>query len=623
MQPTVCFVSASNQNVFFGELLDVLADALGEHGLAVERSIDCFPELREGVAYAFVPHELIPLLMTDAHPSDTQLRRSVAICTEQPGTPWFDHTVQIARRTGASVDINRLGVAEQRKHGIDATFLQLGYTPAWDRWRGECEAARPVDLALLAGSTPRRLAAVAASAGHLAGRRTELHMPEAFVPHLAESRHFLAGEQKWELLASTKVLMNIHRSELGYFEWQRASEALANGCVLLSDPSLGFEPLVPGEHFMSVSYDSLDVALGALLADEDLLDRTRRSAYDFIRSELPLTRSIDVLAEALTDVMRAPTGPRRSDGRAPSPRPKRPPMPPPAFERVEGERNELDVLRMATKQLLLDQREMRKTLHNIEVAVEGGAHEDLVESFGPTRDAPRVSVVITVYNYAALVTKAIESVAASEFSDYEMVIVDDASSDDSGERIREALRWAPWVTAKLVTRGRNEGLAQARNLGSELARGEFLFILDADNTIYPHALGRLVKALDEDPSASFAYGIIEQFGIDGSKGLLSYLEWDPQRLRYGNFIDAMAMVRRQALLDAGGYVTDPRLHGWEDFALWCAFAQNGLDGVRVPEILAGYRGAAHPWISITKNHTSVAWTLLLDRFEFLGAQASP
>src|ERR1700733_8062502 len=572
MQPTVCFVSASNQNVFFGELLDVLADALGEHGLAVERSIDCFPELREGVAYAFVPHELIPLLMTDAHPSDTQLRRSVAICTEQPGTPWFDHTVQIARRTGASVDINRLGVAEQRKHGIDATFLQLGYTPAWDRWRGECEAARPVDLALLAG---------------------------------------------------TKVLMNIHRSELGYFEWQRASEALANGCVLLSEHSLGFEPLVPGEHFMSVSYDSLDVALGALLADEDLLDRTRRSAYDFIRSELPLTRSIDVLAEALTDVMRAPTGPRRSDGRAPSPRPKRPPMPPPAFERVEGERNELDVLRMATKQLLLDQREMRKTLHNIEVAVEGGAHEDLVESFGPTRDAPRVSVVITVYNYAALVTKAIESVAASEFSDYEMVIVDDASSDDSGERIREALRWAPWVTAKLVTRGRNEGLAQARNLGSELARGEFLFILDADNTIYPHALGRLVKALDEDPSASFAYGIIEQFGIDGSKGLLSYLEGDPPRLPYGNFIDARAMWRRQALLDAGGYVTDPRLHGWEDFALWCAFAQNGLDGVRVPEILAGYRGAAHPWISITKNHTSVAWTLLLDRFEFLGAQASP
>ena len=143
MQPTVCFVSASNQNVFFGELLDALADALGEHGFAVERAVDYFPELRDGLAYAFVPHELIPLLMPDAHPSDRQLRRSVAICTEQPGTPWFDHTVQIARRAGASVDINRLGVAEQRKLGIGATFLQLGYTPLWDRWRGERAATRP------------------------------------------------------------------------------------------------------------------------------------------------------------------------------------------------------------------------------------------------------------------------------------------------------------------------------------------------------------------------------------------------------------------------------------------------------------------------------------------------
>ncbi|HXM87791.1 MAG TPA: glycosyltransferase family A protein, partial [Solirubrobacteraceae bacterium] len=243
----------------------------------------------------------------------------------------------------------------------------------------------------------------------------------------------------------------------------------------------------------------------------------------------------------------------------------------------------------------------------------------VVESFGPERDSPRVSVVVTVYNYAALVTKAIESVAASEFTDYELVIVDDASSDDSGERIREALLWAPWVTAKLVTRGRNEGLAQARNLGGELARGEFLFILDADNMIYPHALGRLVRALDERSDAAFAYGIIEQFGVDGSTGLLSYLEWDPKRLRYGNFIDAMAMMRRKALLEAGGYVTDPRLHGWEDFALWCAFASHGRGGVRVPEIVARYRVAGHSMISITNIDTSVAWTLLLDRYEFLAA----
>jgi hypothetical protein len=618
MEPTVCFVSASCQNVFFAELLDALAEALGSHGVAVEHAVDYFPEARDGLSYAFVPHELMPLLMPDAHPSDQQLRRSVAICTEQPGTPWFDHTVQIARRAGRSVDINRLGVAEQRKLGIEAQFLQLGYSPLWDRWHGEQEGVRPVELALLAGSTPRRLTAVARSARRLAGRRTELHLPEAFVPHRPGSEHFLDGERKWELLARTKLLMNIHRSELGYFEWQRAVETLANGCVLLSEHSLGFDPLVPGEHFISVSYDSLDVALGALLDDEELLAKMRSSAYDFLREELPLTRSVEVLADAIVDVLRAPTGAARPAGR-PSPRPLAPPMPPPEFERVAAGRSELDVLRMATKQLLLDQREMRKTLHNIEVALDGSRREDVVEEFGPARGSPRVSVVITVYNYAALVTKAIQSVAASEFTDYELVIVDDASSDGSGEQIREALLWAPWVTAKLVTRGRNEGLAQARNLGTELAGGELIFILDADNAIYPNALGRLVRALDEDPSAAFAYGIIEQFGLEGSSGLLSYLAWDPDRLRYGNFIDAMAMVRRDALLESGGYVTDPRLHGWEDFALWCGFAARGWHAARVPEVVARYRTAPHSMISITNIDTSVAWTLLLDRFEFLAA----
>jgi hypothetical protein len=618
MKPTVCFVSASCQNIFFAELLDALAAALSDHGVAVERAVDHFPQPRDDLAYAFVPHELLPLLMPDAHPSDQQLRRSVAICTEQPGTPWFDHTVQIARRAGRSVDINRLGVAEQRKLGIEATFLQLGYTPLWDRWHGAADRDRPIDLTMLAGTTPRRLEAIARSAKQLAGRRTELHLPEAFVPHGADSSHFLSGEGKWELLSGAKILMNIHRSELGYFEWQRAVETIANGCVLLSEHSLGFEPLVAGEHFVSVSYDSLDVALGALLNDQELLAGMRVAAYQLLREQLPLSRSITVLAEAIEEVLRHPSAPAR--GRAPVPRPKRPPMPAPEFESVAEARSEIDVLRMATKQLLLEQREIRKTLHNIELAVEGGVEgQDTVESYGPARDRPRVSVVITAYNYAALVPKAIESVAASEFTDFELVIVDDASSDDSPERIRETLQWSSWMTARVVTRARNEGLAAARNVGAELARGELVFILDADNMIYPHALGRLVRALDEDPDAAFAYGIIEQFGIDGSTGLLSYLAWDPQRLRYGNYIDAMALMRREALLEAGGYVSDARLHGWEDFALWCAFAARGWRGVRVPEIVARYRVAPHSMISITNIDTSVAWTLLLDRFDFLAA----
>jgi Glycosyl transferase family 2 len=621
MEPTVCFVSATYQNVFFTELLDALADALTGHGIAVERAVDCFPELRDGLVYVFVPHELLPFLMPDAHPSEPQLQRSVTICTEQPGTSWFDEDVRIAKRAAAAIDINRLGVAAMKKLGVDAKLLQLGYVPAWDHWHGQQTSARPVDVTFQGGATPRRLRALARCARQLAGRPTELHLFESALPHRADSEHFLSGARKWEMLRSSKLLMNVHRSELGYLEWQRAIGAMVNGCVFLSEHSLGFEPLVPGEHFVSVSFNSLDVALEGLLGDEDRLARIRTAAYEFLREEHPLSASIEVLAETAGEVASRPIPAAAGRAREVAARPKSPQVPSTEYERIAHARSELDILRMATKQLLLDQRELARTLRDVQMEMRAEEHDDAIECLGvqDASGAPRVSVVVTVYNYASLVGTAIDSVAASDFGDYEIVIVDDASTDGSGDAIRSALARAPWARAKLVTRSHNRGLARARNLGAEIASGDLLFMLDADNLVYPHALGRLVRAMDERPKAAFAYGIIEQFAADGPASLMSYLGWDPQRLRYGNFVDAMAIMRRSTLLEAGGYATDPRLYGWEDFALWCAYADRGWEGVRVPEIVARYRLAMHSMISLTNIDASSAWSLLLDRFACLSA----
>jgi hypothetical protein len=618
--PTACFVSASRQNVFFAELLDALADELTGQGMAVERAVDHFPALREGLAYVFVPHELMPLLMADAHPTEQQLRRSIAICTEQPGTHWFEEAAQVAARAAAAVDINRVGVSALRKLGVEAHLLQLGYTKRWDRWHGDMSASRPIDVALLAGATPRRLTAVARCAGQLAGRRTELHLPEALVPHRADSEQFISGTRKWDLLAQSRLLLNVHRDELGYFEWQRAIEAMANGCVLLSEHSLDFAPLVAGEHFISVSNESLDVALEALLDDEPLLARMRASAYALLRDEHPLSSSIGVLAEAIATVASQPAL-AASRAHPAVPRPKPPQLPPPAWEPT-GASDDMRAMREAMGRLLVDQRETRDSLRDLELAAHGGDGADQIERMGDERDSPaRVSVVLTVADQAPSVATAIESVSVSDYSDFELLVVDDASSDGSGNRIRAALARAPWVSATLVTRARRRGPAQARNLACELAKGEFLFALDARDAPYPHALGRLVQALDEAPDTAFAYGIVAQLGMDGAASLTSYLGWDPTMLRYGNFLDAMAMVRRLALMEVGGYATDPLLSGWEDFAMWCAFADRGWRGTRVPEIVASQRLALRPPTKPQGADASAAWSLLLDRFGCLSASA--
>ena len=79
----------------------------------------------------------------------------------------------------------------------------------------------------------------------------------------------------------------------------------------------------------------------------------------------------------------------------------------------------------------------------------------------------------------------------------------------------------------------------------------------------------------------------------------------------------MRAVRREVLLGVGGFTSDFRLHGWEDFALWCAFADAGLRGVRVPEIVARYVSAAHSMVSVTNIDVAEAYATLARAHPFI------
>lgn len=615
--PTVCIVSASGQNVFFEELLAAFEGALRRTtDLRIERSVDCFPRLRDDLAYLFVPHEYLPLTQAGAHPSPAQLRRSVALCTEQPGTPWFDQAVPVAKAAGRAIDINDEGTRELRRLGVSADTLQLGYVPEWDHWGGDEQREREFDLTFMGGYTPRRAKALASCGSVLVDRHAAIHLFDTRIPHTAASDAFFSGTRKWEHLASSKVILNVHRSPLAYLEWQRVLGAMANGCVVLTEHSLGCDPLVAGEHFVSTTAENIPTVLRGLLDDEDLLARVRRQAYEALRDRLPLDASISLLAEALDAVSRADVDGLAPGRLQPHAQPRPPVAPLPEYERLVQQRTETDVMRMALKHLILSQADITRSLRATAVRSE----PDHVETYGHARQRPpRVSVVLTVYNYATVVGEAIASVAASDHDDYEIVVVEDASTDDSLAAIRAAIHAHPWVRATLVARGSNQGLAAARNLGVACASAESVFILDADNAVYPHCLSRLDAALSGNPDLSFAYGLLEVFDSTGARDLMSWRHWDPHALRFGNYIDAMAMIRKSAIEEAGGYTADRRLYGWEDFALWCALANSGARGVRLPEIVARYRATGASMISITDIDASAAWSTLAQRYAVLSA----
>lgn len=619
--PRVCIVSASNQNVFFAELLDALGEVLSGLGLTVERSIDRFPPWRDDLVYLFVPHEYVPLVQPAAHPSDAHLGRSVVLCTEQPGTSWFEQTAAIAARAAAAVDINPLGVRELRKHGVVAELMRLGYHAGWDTWGGEDRQERSVDVTFMGGYTPRRARALARCARFLVGRTAELTLTETVKPHQEDSTEFLAGERRWAALRRAKVIVNVHRDELGYLEWLRVIGAMLNGCVVLTEHSTGFQPLVPGEHFVSASYNRLPFVLDALLLDPQRIAAIRGAAYDLVRAQLPLSQTVAPLVRELERVAAEPAA---RELRVPAPLlplPRAPDAQPTEYERIFTHRSDLDRVKSGIKELVLGQAQLRRQLDRVAADVGGSdvALPDRIELRGDRDRDVRVSVLLTVYNYADVVREAIASVAGADYERYELIVVDDCSRDDSLAAIRAELDMHPWLTATIVARGQNQGLAAARNCAAEHARGELVFILDADNQVYPHALGRLVAALEREPDAGFAYGIIECFGPEGPRDLMSWHGWDPARLRYGNYIDAMAMVRRATLLDAGGYTRDERLWGWEDFALWCRFASRGVRGVRVPEILTRYRTGVHSMLMTTDIDATSAWSALVEQNPFLAA----
>jgi glycosyltransferase involved in cell wall biosynthesis len=273
------------------------------------------------------------------------------------------------------------------------------------------------------------------------------------------------------------------------------------------------------------------------------------------------------------------------------------------------------------KRLSLSEMENARRLRRLERLLTGLDGELVDLAFGPPLERePEVSVVVTVFNYGRHVGDAIRSVALSTHRSFEVVVVDDASTDDSAEKMQEAFALHPWVSGRLLRLTENRGLPAARNLGAAHSRGELLFILDADNCVYPRCLEVLAGGLRRDPSLAFTYGVLEAFQGEDTVGLVSWRAWDPARLRHGNFVDAMAMVRRSALLAVGGYRTDPIIHGIEDFDLWCQFAHEGLQGALVPEVVGRYRRSRYSMSTFTSVETRDAWLSMLERYPFLSAE---
>lgn len=198
-----------------------------------------------------------------------------------------------------------------------------------------------------------------------------------------------------------------------------------------------------------------------------------------------------------------------------------------------------------------------------------------------------VTVIIPLYNYAAYIEEALDSVAAQTEPVLDLVIVDDASTDASLEL---AVAWAKAHTDRfnrlLVLKNRqNSKLGPTRNVGFDAAETLYVLPLDADNILLPPCVTTCRSVL-EQTGAAYVYPTIATFG--SGSALMGSGPYSPHRLIGGNYIDAMALIPKSVWCAVGGYKNVP--YGWEDYEFWCCLAEKGLPGQWAGDtVLAKYR----------------------------------
>ncbi|QWD91096.1 glycosyltransferase [Polynucleobacter sp. MWH-Braz-FAM2G] len=185
-------------------------------------------------------------------------------------------------------------------------------------------------------------------------------------------------------------------------------------------------------------------------------------------------------------------------------------------------------------------------------------------------ESPRISVLLPVYNGASFLAASIESILSQSFEDFELLILNDGSTDDSAAIARtyadERIRYFEHP---------NMGLAATLNKGAYIARGEFLFRQDQDDLSYPERFALQVAYLDKHPDVA-VLGTWARIFVDGDSAVTYRYHRHPtthvaiafNSIFDSTFVHSSVAMRRSAFEAIGGYSCDPLRQPPEDFELW-------------------------------------------------------
>ncbi|OCR01117.1 glycosyl transferase [Oscillatoriales cyanobacterium USR001] len=200
---------------------------------------------------------------------------------------------------------------------------------------------------------------------------------------------------------------------------------------------------------------------------------------------------------------------------------------------------------------------------------------------------PLVSVVIPSYNCASYIVQAVESVISQTYADWEVIVVDDGSKDETSQVLQ------PYKSRIRYEYQQNQGVSIARNHGIQLARGEFVAFLDADDFFLPDKLAAQIAMFKSQPSLGIVHSGWRKVNSKG-EFLQDVTPWKnvpkldlEMWLRWKPVLPSAMMFRREWLERAGGF--DPRFPPAEDTDLALRLALMGCETEWLKQVTVCYR----------------------------------
>ena len=209
---------------------------------------------------------------------------------------------------------------------------------------------------------------------------------------------------------------------------------------------------------------------------------------------------------------------------------------------------------------------------------------------------PTVTVIIPCYNQACFLPEAVAGVIGQTYTNWELIIVDDGSTDETAAVAQQLIDQNPDRAIRLVSQA-NAGLATARNIAIGTARGRYILPLDADDTLDPTFLAVTTDCLDENAHIGIVYTDIQHFGTADDIWRCGEFTLDVEK--DDNRIPYCALFRREVWATTGGYQTG--IDGYEDWHFWLKCLLLGWRGERIPQPLFLYRKHGESLLSVANR----------------------